>query len=312
MLIPTHPRRAQTHAAQIDDAAALETDTMRFLAIMSICLMAIFALIESIPETGQEVGVAVAQTPANDLTDDAKEVAARIQQLRHRAGQLVAYIDNLVQQAEQGQQVLQARYTNARARTIMVEQRLATQEAKLQRVTARLQRVEQAQHQDRSERELQRTRKAVATEEQQLTLIRKAVDPQSAVSKTPAAPEAPKEKASTEPLTLRFDSTSALETLVTGRKLRLFARLGNKTWLASTTLGFTPGEVPDQTYRVTGSVGDALADSFKRQAGLITFRSPQWLVAFNDQLASRIAVMVQQHKHGSLVIGAAGRVVHEP
>ena len=306
-----HSHIPANYATRIDDAAALETDTMRFLAIMSICLMAIFALIESIPKTEHQAQLAVAQPETM-----AQEIKEYIEQLRRRAAQLNDYIDTMVNQAAQEQRVLAARYAEARTRTAAMERRLATQQARLQRATASLQKLE---HQNQAAQELQQTRKAVAAEQQRFESIRESVKPQQQSTQSQESEESTG-AAVQKSLTLRFDSTAALEALVKTRKLRLFAHFGDKTWEASTSLGFTRSEMSNQTwYMVNGSVGDTLVSSFKRQVGLVTFRSPQWQVVFNDQLASQIAAMVQKHQHGArpdsrnrmLVISASGSVVYE-
>ncbi|MCH9696133.1 MAG: hypothetical protein K0U72_16575 [Gammaproteobacteria bacterium] len=48
----------------VGGAADLQTDIMRFMAILSLCLVAIFALVQSMPMTPQEIPVQTSQSPA--------------------------------------------------------------------------------------------------------------------------------------------------------------------------------------------------------------------------------------------------------
>jgi hypothetical protein len=49
--------------ADVGGAADLQTDIMRFMAILSLCLVAIFALVQSIPLTPTEPVPAESPTP---------------------------------------------------------------------------------------------------------------------------------------------------------------------------------------------------------------------------------------------------------
>ena len=61
---------------QSDDIEALQTDTMRFLAILAICLMVIFALVQAIPMETKDQGI-----PIDDLQQKLKNLKERIIQL---------------------------------------------------------------------------------------------------------------------------------------------------------------------------------------------------------------------------------------
>ena len=315
------PPAANNPVASADDAAALETDTMRFLAIVSICLMAVFALIESIPVTAPDTSLAVEKP--TDLERHAEELTERIAILRQRADRLVDDINRLVQQAERERRALdllerqteaekvrlaeyRAKLGKARVQTEAVERRLSEQDEKLERVTARLDSQRQELH--GSAQELRAVRTAVTAEEERLEAVGREIDLKTETDKPgqEATQEAPE-----EPLTLRFGSTGALESLVRQGRVRLFANLGGKTWEATPALGFSVSEPPGQAYLITGSVGDRLETSFKRKANLLTSRTPEWWVVFDDGLTARIASLAQQHRHGSLVIGADGSISHD-
>ena len=310
-------RTARYPSPPVDDTSSLETDTMRFLAILSICLMIIFALIESIPPSETEVPVAVEQ-PA-ELEHTAEQLKEEIDRLNRKASELAHHLELLVADVEKKVQEFdllsqqsdakraalrehQERLEAALMQTQMVEDRLAVQEEKLRRVTVRLQ--SRQQELSTSGRQLQAVKTALTVEDNRLDALKSRVEPASR-ARVPDSPEKPK-----EPLTLRFESTAALENLVRRRQIRLFAQLGGNFWESTPALAFTKGESPGQAYLITGSVGDRLTKSFRRQAGLLTSRAPEWWVVFDDALGARIAALAQQNRHGTLLISANGSVSH--
>ena len=70
----------------LDDAEMLQTDVMRFFAILCLCLMAIFALVKTLPMAPPETGPAIME-PADQKTD-AKLLQKKIAALKERLDEL--------------------------------------------------------------------------------------------------------------------------------------------------------------------------------------------------------------------------------
>ena len=71
MMTPLHPSTIlyfPDTPSLLDDAEMLQTDVMRFFAILCLCLMAIFALVKTLPMAPPETGPANVE-PADQKTD---------------------------------------------------------------------------------------------------------------------------------------------------------------------------------------------------------------------------------------------------
>lgn len=77
------------------ETESLQTDTQRFLAIMAFCLMAIFALVQSIPVTTPQEEVV-----ATDFTNQLENQQKELSQLKQENEQLKQQISDVLRQAD--------------------------------------------------------------------------------------------------------------------------------------------------------------------------------------------------------------------
>ena len=90
---PWHPPPMnffQSDPSLFDDAEMLQTDVMRFFAILCLCLMAIFALVKTLPMAPPDTGPAIIK-PA-DLKAEAKVLQKKIEV---RENKLVQLLENI-------------------------------------------------------------------------------------------------------------------------------------------------------------------------------------------------------------------------
>lgn len=286
------PSRYRPPSLSTDDTASLETDTMRFLAILSICLMAVFALIESIPTTSADVPV-VMETVEN-LELMAAKLEMRIAHLQSQANQLSSEIAKLSRRVEEDQ--IRLDFMSQQIR--VAEQNLATQEERLKDLAPKIDAVDQAASE--SARKLSAIDRAVELAAQKLQEVKSKITPEE----SPAPSEQP-----AGALTLSFESDTALDNLVRQGQATLYARMSGKVWKSDSRWNFRISESPGQMYLVIGSVSKALQKAFKRS--VLTSRSPEWYVTFDRSIAQDIEALMRRHPAGRLVVNADGSVLHE-
>jgi septal ring factor EnvC (AmiA/AmiB activator) len=226
---------------------------MRFLSIIGLCLMAVFALVQGIPVP--EKGKSVQSSQAARLRQDVRAQQVRVQELQaglhtlksamfrtqrvlvsaeHHLVQLArqtqearvardrleAQVDGLGHQLEQGRREL----ADIEQASMQEQQNLAELQGRLSGVQAQL---------DRSRRQIAKLKR------QSRQLRHKAVKP-AADTRPPPAP-APVSVTSPEPdrqgFTLRFVSDEALDRLVAAGRVTLYAMADKQAWRLSLDAG---------------------------------------------------------------------------
>jgi hypothetical protein len=306
------------------DIEALQTDVMRFMAIIGLCLMAVFALVQGIPV--QEEGkitqsaqaarlreeVRVQQLRAQELQLELQglkaemqrtqrqlaaagealdRVAGRTRQVRSERDRLLSQLEGLERQFEDRRQEL----ADIGQATMQKEQDLAALEGRLSGVRASL---EQGR---RKLAELRREARPAAPD---------------TPAKTPPAPQsvapvkAVKER---QGFTLRFVSDNALDALVAAGSVSLYAMADRQAWRLSLDAGRTvaarepsPGwfhemssmTVPEHYIRGLANAPDAPGRS-----------DIVWGVQLPFATREAIASLTQGRQGGELVIRSDGQVV---
>lgn len=286
------PSRYRPPSLSTDDTASLETDTMRFLAILSICLMAVFALIESIPTTSSDVPV-VMETVEN-LERMVEKLEERIANLQSQAKQLGSEIEKLSRRVEEDQVKLDLMSQQIR----VAERSLTAQEEKLKDLAPKIVAADQAASE--SARELSVIDRAVAAAEKKIQDVREKIN----LGETPAQSEQP-----SRGFGLRIDSNAALNNLLRQGRATLYAKLSGKLWKSDTGRSFRISESPGRMYLVTGPVSKDLQKAFSRS--VLTTRSPEWYVTFDRSIARDIEALKRRHQDGRLVVSADGSVLRE-
>lgn len=115
-------RDRRNPAGMKDETEALQTDVMRFLAIICMCLMIIFALVQSLP--GPDTS-----------TKQASESAAQVVQNEHNAAQKIQDAEQKVQESERKVQQTEQKVQRTVQKAQQAEQKMKQAEQKTQELT---------------------------------------------------------------------------------------------------------------------------------------------------------------------------------
>jgi predicted RNase H-like nuclease (RuvC/YqgF family) len=301
---------------------------MRFMSILGLCLMALFALVQSIP---------LQDTQRTRLEPEAEKLHQAIAVQQQRAELLQADLNRLTAQLRE------ATGHNSRARRALTsaQQELMrltgqTEQARSDRdhLTAELNVLKRQLAQGRDElagiqfaagqktqslRELQQrleeAQKRLDDIARQTTALQvtQAASRASPVTDKPAPPA---RKAEKQGFTLRFASIEALERQIAAGTVSLYAMAGKQAWRLSLAGGrpvFTPDALPSWFHEMAAStVPDDYVRSLEKTRGEPA-RSPLvWGVQLPAATRQGIASLTRDHRGGNLVIGADGRLTLEP
>jgi hypothetical protein len=298
---------------------------MRFMSILGLCLMAVFALVQSIPlaekdRTGPEQeklnqAIAVQQQRTQLLEAELERLRAQIQSAQERNSNVQRALSSTQQQL-----------------TLLAEQ---TQQARSDRdrVTAELDvlRRQLAQGRDELAGIQQAARdKAVSLSElqRQLSGERKKIDDISQRAnalnrKRAATASAPLSEKRPPPVpgsgqqgfTLRFASTAALDRLVAAESVSLYGMADKRAWRLSLSAGspvFAPDSFPGWFHEMTAStVPVEYLQALAKSVGQLAPSSVVWGVQLPPATTQKIASLTRGLQGGNLVIGADGQVTLE-
>jgi hypothetical protein len=310
------------------DTDALQTDVMRFMSILGLCLMALFALVQTIPL--QDTNPALPEGAAQKL----RQTIASQQERAHR---LQAELNRLSEQVrEVTEDDSHARLTLASTQQQLTRLLDQTRQARSDRdrLTAELGVLQQRLAQGRKElaliqRTAQQKQQSLQQLQQRLDTSRKQLDDigqrvaavQVKPAPTPVAPltdkpPAPLPKAQKQGFTLRFASAEALERLVVAGTVSLYAMAGKQAWRLSLAEGhpaFAPETFPAWFHEMAPStVPVGYLSNLEKTIGR-QVRSPLvWGVQLPPETREGIASLTHDHRGGDLVIEADGRVTLEP
>ena len=202
-----HARFPAAASAAGSDTSALETDVMRFMSIIGLCLMAVFALVQSIPvrEAGKPVQAATLRPAIQQENRQKIRQENRAQQ--QQAQQLQAELDALKSEKDQTQYLL------------------AVAQQRYEQVSGQIQRTREAR--DRQEVEVSKRPPQPLTVK---SVIRK---PPPVPAASPAAKPLPGKQG----FTLRFASAAALDRLITAGSVSLYGMAGQQAWRLSMEAG---------------------------------------------------------------------------
>jgi len=261
--------------AEAGGAADLQTDVMRFMAILSLCLVAIFAIVQSIPlmPTPIEPPPDQAETPQSDWSQTAIPPPTKAQP--------------------------------ATAEPEIIEQKqppLVTKEKPLVITRPVPQRVP-----------FERTpRKIIA--ETTATQSAKASVPDSELLVQPALPE-PVPPAASQGFTLRFETDLALTRLVARNEVGLYAITPEKSLRMNVNrgqLGFWAASLPKQFHEMDETTVPNDVLSALRRAGSVKSSDVKWGVTLPSNMRQQLDGYLREHNGGSLVIGGDGNLRLEP
>jgi uncharacterized protein YlxW (UPF0749 family) len=330
-MTPLHPHPiyfSRSGPDLADDVEMLQTDVMRFFAILCLCLTAIFALVKALPIAPPAAAPTIVE-PA-DLEAEAESLQKKVAALKENLNEMQTRVtaaradaeraSSVAVKAARTEQTVLARVVTAREALEKVSQTLGdtrreieVRESKLVKIADDIagKRRLQGELQNKIENET-RTLAEIRAKigRMQATLDRKVPADQSILKKPPekeVAPE-PEQKG----FTLRFASDEALETLIAGGNVKFYAFAGKKAWRLTLSGGkpvYSETESPRQIYEMeTLTVPADYVSVFRRQIAVFGRDTTTWGVTLPTRTTASINSLVKGRKGGDLVITAAGEV----
>ncbi len=311
-----------------DDAEMLQTDVMRFFAILCLCLMAIFALVKTLPMAPPDTRPAMVEpgdqkTEAKLLQDKVADLKKKFVEMQNRVKAATVAADRASTQAIKAaktEEAVRDRVVKARQELGKISQTLDNTRRELESREVNLgQILKDIADKRRVRAELN---SQIEKEVQSLTKIREQMErvqekldvdhPRSqATAEKPSRTALPPEP-DREGFTLRFASDEALEKLIAAGKVNFYAIAGKKAWrikLSSGSPVYFAAEFPRQIYEMeTHTVPLDYAAVFQRQIAVFGRRTLTWGVTLPGRTADSINQMVRSRKGGDLIITADGEV----
>ena len=326
---PTFPFHSSTTLS--NDVEMLQTDVMRFFAILCLCLMAIFALVKALPMSPPADRPTIVEPP--NLQAEAaslqKEIAVLKDKLAKTQSQLTAATAAVERSVAQSagaasiEQTTMSRLSKARKELAMASQSLKEARNQIKEREAMLAKIVKDINNKRRIRSELKTQ--IENETQNLEKIQATLDlvteklnrplqqKQQIPSKTPPAPVPthPPKKG----FTLRFASDMALETLISRKKVHFFALAGKKAWqlkLANGQPVYIAVKIPSKIYEMeTTTVPVDFAAVFSRQVAAFGRETVTWGVTLPDQTAASINRLIKDREGGDLIIMPQGEVIRD-
>ncbi|MCP4625979.1 MAG: hypothetical protein GY850_21080 [bacterium] len=316
-------------AALSNDVEMLQTDVMRFFAILCLCLMAIFALVKALPMSPPEDRPTI--TEPSDLKADAQSLQVQIATLKKKLAKSRTQIQSAAAAAEQAS--IQAQKAAENEKEIIT--RLAHRQRELKAVDHSLDQTRRKiklselklagivndidkKQQISSALKSQIKNETNNLKKMQITLDRAnekmAKSPTENIKSSESLSETGSHKESArEGFILRFASDKALQALILREKVKFYAAAGNKAWQLSLN-GGRPGYIalsnPPRLYEMESTTvpPDYMA-AFQRQVAAFGRTTVTWGVTLPAQTAASINRLIKGQKGGDLVIMPDGEVV---
>ena len=278
MMTGRHPRFRYQPPLDTD---ALQTDVMRFMAIIGLCLAALFALVQGLPGNREQT---------ISPNDSQIEIERQLADLKDRL--------------DASNQTL--RGTKARLDDVSLE----NMELKRQQVTDRTKRMEakaESVEQPPSTRERQRpdsTDTSRSAEEVPLQ-----TPPGVAPEDGQTLSRAPEKE---QGFVLMFASEQALDGLLRRGHIRFVALREDEAWLLSVTgraLAYRKHDLPGRFHEMSpGTVPEQYIRAFSRGAGRPAVRDMVWAVVLPPAIEQRVHELMVASQGGVLVIQSDGSV----
>ena len=326
-LLPLPSSFFQSNPILFDDAEMLQTDVMRFFAILSLCLMAIFALVKTLPMAPPDTRPAMVE-PA-DQKAEVKRLQNKIAALKKELVEMQSRLQAATAAAEHASiHAITAAKTEetVRNRVVRVKQELAKvsqtlgdtqreieiREANLGQILKDIADKRQVRSQLTSK--IKNENQNLAKIREKMAQVQEKMDqnyqPILEPLKEPSEilPPEPAQKG----FTLRFASDDSLEKLITAGKVNFYAIVGKNAWRIKLSDGnpiYIAADFPRQIYEMeTHTVPIDYKEVFQRQIAVFGRRTLTWGVTLPGPTTDSITQMVRIRKGGDLIITADGEV----
>lgn len=331
------------------DTEALQTDVMRFMSIIGLCLMAVFALVQLIPvqEPGKPAQTARIQEEIKGQQQQVRELQAELHALKTE----MLRTQRVLGVAQQHLEQVAGQTQQARAERDRLEAQLETRERELEKERQALADMEQLAEQkeqnlgelrgrlldtqvqlDRSRTEIKALKRRVRQQAARPVIVKRPPPAPAAkpvIEKRPApapaakpviekqSPPAPAVKpvSPRQGFTLRFASATALDRLVAAESVTLYAMADQQAWRLSMDAGqptVVRASFPGWFHEMAAvTVPAHYIHSLGNVANGPRQSSVVWGVQLPAATKAAIASLTRGQQGGALVIRGNGQVIQE-
>lgn len=332
------------HSQEEAEIEALQTDVMRFMAILGFILSVIFALVQSIPFIPKSVFPTLEhyeslQADVENLKkhiqlqlDNLDQIRAQIQELEAikntRLVELQKYADDREKlMVEKDRVVVDLR--RSQDKLLTVEHQLVSQETSLRTLRLKVENERRAlievqskikqlrnnlleiQQKDRRIRAQPKVPKEQIKVKKPARPLekRKSIKPIELEEKPIKEPEPPPKRIG---FTLKFESDQAFNRLLGNGFIKFYVFVGNKTWQVERpgrVIKFTNVKKPTRYHEMDrATVPVEYPKEFKRFVAAHGRGAATWGVALPEAMSRLIQLKIKDKLGGDLVIGAHGRI----
>lgn len=290
----------------------LQTDVMRFMAILGFCLVAIFAMVQTLPLQPQDSRPEL-ETAAR-LQQQIRDLEQQLTALKQEADKLQATLSPLRQEEQQVRERLgvmtrelenqQQRLKHLNADLREGNQALASLKRQLQVQYLELQERQQRFH--HMQLELMQIPEQAEFAQQPPPTVQS-----EAESKLPPETPAPPESVG---FNLRLASDQALITLLQKEEVQLYAMVRKTTWQISPQNGalrLRTRERPPLFHEMTRETVPNKLKALIQQRAVFDPDRVTWGLVLPASIRKQINQLMNTHQSGVLVIGSDGRVRRE-
>jgi hypothetical protein len=329
---PWHPSlisRLNREASLSNEVEVLQTDVMRFFAILCLCLMAIFALVKTLPMAP----VAGRFTPPQTVSPeaDAAAVKKQITVLKSTLAELkvqtrTAAADAVKSSGEAAEAQEKEKETLTRLAIARQELENLSESLKESRESLKIRDIqlnEVITDLDNKQRIRSALQTQIEAETRHLADLKSKQEQdrekfnRPPAEYRPAVEIPPEEDLPQQPVrqgfTLRFASDAALQHLIDGRKVIFFALAGKNAWQLNLKNGhpvYLPIRFPRQIYEMQApTVPVEYSGAFHRQVAGLDGTAVTWGVSLPPQMELSIKGHINGRDGGELIITANGEVV---
>jgi len=337
-LIPTPEFSLHRGTNLTNDVEMLQTDVMRFFAILALCLMAIFALVKALPMAPPADQPVIA--PPDDLRAEAQSLQKQIALLKEKLAQIQIQVNTATTAARQSssragkaardEQAVRNRLIKTWQELQNTSQSLAKTRVDLQNRETKLDKIlddiDRKQHrhsvlksqiEDETQKlkalqaVLNKTQEKMNQRPQQKQPPAKTLSDARPAKKIMDAPPAPQPKR--KGFSLRFASDAALQELIARGKVNFFALTGKKAWQLHLSAGqpvFSPVESPRKIYEMESStVPHEYSEVFRHKVAAFGRGSITWGVTLPEQTSASVTRLIAGQDGGDLLIMPDGEVI---
>ena len=288
------------------DVESLQTDVMRFLAIIALCLLAVFAAVSSEPPPAvkamskvQQVMIASLQKDLDEVQSDYRQDLAKVTEDNKRLQQQLD--DKPTNSA--GSDTQASDITELRAQTRTLQDRLMIQNGELQESRTRNARLRSSLNNLKASH--QQAIKQLQAELDEARVRGEAVEPEAPQTETavesdkPTAVQEPQDKG----FSLAFASDEALLRLVKYGRVSLFIKADRQVWQYNATdRAFGRIDQVAEFYQLS-SIAPELAGLAQRQLGEA---QGEWGVSFDAVIRAELNRLLAQYESGDIIVKKSG------